>query len=167
MSRQLPRAFSCTALVALVILAAGCASSSLMVSQAPTKKVVVSSVHVVPGDSTVTIDPNIAQAFESQLRQNLYAGEKGKFVDGDELTISYRFIQINEGSRAARYFAGGFGAGKGSMTVEVTFSKGGVELSKINVGGEISAGVFGGSFDSAVKKAAEEAANYTLNNFHA
>ncbi len=53
------------------------------------------------------------------------------------------------------------------MTVEVTFSKGGVELSKINVGGEISAGLFGGSFDSAVKKAAEEAANYTLNNFHA
>jgi hypothetical protein len=167
MSRQLASAFSRTAVVALVILATGCASSSLMVSQPPAKRVVFSSLHIVPGDSTVTIDPQIAQAFEAELRQDLYAGEK-RFVDGDQLTVSYRFVQMNEGSRAARYFAGAFGAGKGTMTVEISYrSKDGVEISKINVGGEISVGVFGGSFDSAVKKAAEEAASYTVNNFHA
>jgi hypothetical protein len=152
-------------LACAALLVAGCAQSSLMISQAPTKKVVAQSTQVVAGDSTVTVSPEIAKLFETELRKDLYQGDKNRFIDGDDLTLSYRFLQLSKGSQAARYFVG-FGVGKGSLTIEITYkSKDGAELSKVNVGGEISAGFFGGDFDLAVKKAAEEAANYTFNNF--
>jgi Domain of unknown function (DUF4410) len=146
-------------------LVAACAQSSLMVSQPPARKAALQSVQIVAGDSTVPVDPQVARLFETELRKDLYEGAK-KFAQGDELTLSYRFIQLDQGSKAARFWLG-FGAGKGSLTIEITYkSKEGAELGRINVGGEIIGGVTGGEFDSAVTKAAEEAANYTFSNFH-
>jgi hypothetical protein len=52
------------------------------------------------------------------------------------------------------------------MTVEVAFhTQSGVDLGKINVGGEISGGVFGGDFDEAISVAAREAADFAISNF--
>lgn len=168
MTLKTPIARSCA--VAMLVTAlgiAGCASGSLMVSEPPTQKMTFSAAHVVSGDSTVTVDPQASQAFETHLRNYLYAGKGAKFSEGDQLTISYRFVQLNKGNQATRYFIG-FGAGKGTLTIEVTFkSRDGRQLGKINVGGEISGGFFGGDFESAIDKAAQQAASYALNNFMA
>lgn len=67
----------------------------------------------------------------------------------------------------ARWFTGGIGnAGEASTMVEFEFlSPEGEALSKIQVEGRIGSGFFGGSTDSALKKAAREAAAYAANSF--
>ena len=141
---------------------AGCATGSLVVSQ-PAKKSVVGSVQIQSaGDSA---DPRLAQIFGSRLSDDLFHSKVHPFNPGSDLTVSYRFVQANAGNRALRYLVG-FGAGKGSVTVEVSFRlKDGTDAGTINVGGQISMGLVGGDFDTAVLKAADEAATYISNNF--
>jgi hypothetical protein len=77
----------------------------------------------------------------------------------------YRFVQYDERNRALRYLVG-FGAGKGTMTAEVTFpDKSGAELGKVAVAGEIIMGFFGGDFDAAISAAAKKIADYTIKTF--
>ncbi len=101
-----------------------------------------------------------ALPFEAKLAQLLY-GQDG-FTKGPGLKIRYRFIQFNPGNQFTRWFWGGIGsAGKGSMTVEARFlDSSDKELAKIQSDGEISSGGFGGSFDFAIQKTAEEVAEY-------
>jgi len=99
--------------------------------------------------------------FETKLREALF--KSGKYKEGGNLTLSYRFVQFSEGSRFARWFTGGIGnAGEGSLVVEVEYIINGKVIGKIQADGRIGSGVFGGSVDNAIEKAATEVANYTL-----
>lgn len=114
---------------------------------------------------TVAVPDEVAAEFTVQVRKAFF--EKGLFDEGAGLSVRYRFVLFDAGNRAARWFTGGIGnAGEASAMIEFRFfSPDGEELSKIQVEGRIGSGFFGGSTDSALRKAAQEAAAYAANAF--
>lgn len=92
---------------------------------------------------------------------------QGKFVQGSELIITYRFVQYDPGNQFTRWFWGGIGnAGEGTITLEATYVDSfGKLLAKIQSEGKIGSGFFGRYFSLALEKAAEEIAEYTIENF--
>ena len=148
-------------LFALLLIQA-CASGTTTVLSPAESGAKFSSVSIASGDDTVAVEEGLAEYYEEKLREYLYT-EDG-FSEGDELTIQYRFIQLDKGSRAARYIIG-FGAGKGELTIETIFlDADGSEVARIQSGGEIAVGFAGGSFKEAVAKAAEKTADYAKDN---
>ena len=118
---------------------------------------------IAHGEDTVDVEDEYGAYFQTKLGEELY--QEGAFVNGDEMTMRYRFIQLDNGSRAERYLLGPI-AGKGTMTIEIIYlDSEGTEVAKIHTGGEVSGGFFGGSFKSALDKAAQEAAEYAISNF--
>jgi hypothetical protein len=132
--------------------------------------IVLQSVHNVPSNpgiriqaakDTVKTSQEISNKFSKYLSEALYTEEK--ICWGDDILLKYRFLQINEGNRLARWFTAGIGnAGEGSLTIEATYyDKSDKLLGKIHTEGKIGSGFFGGSIDSALEKAASEIAAYT------
>lgn len=149
--------------VPALLLLVACATGTTTVLKTPKERRSFETVKIVRMADTVDVDPEIGAYFESQLKDYLYS--KAKFIPGEGLTLQIRFIQLDKGSRAARYVFG-FGAGKGTMTIEgIYLDADGNELSRVHVGGEISAGFFGGDFKEAVNQAAKEMGEYTVANF--
>lgn len=146
-------------------LSACATATTTVLAPASTGQAQAFSTAQIQSDSdTVTVPTEARAHFEKRLNEYLFA-QGSHFKQGDDLTVRYRFIQFDEGSRALRYVVG-FGAGKGTMTVEVVFlDKQQKELAKIQVGGELSMGFFGGDFDEAISRAAKEAADYALKSF--
>jgi hypothetical protein len=147
-------------LLALTLFFTGCGAGKTMVLAPPETSAKFSSAEVYEDQATVNVPSNVSSSFQAKLAQLLY-GPDG-FTKGPGLKIRYRFIQFNSGNQFTRWFWGGIGsAGKGTMTVEVRFfDSRDRELAKIQSEGEISSGAFGGSFDFAVQKTAEEVAGY-------
>lgn len=154
----------CLAAICILILQ-GCGSSRVVVLEPvkPVKNVV--GIHLDAGSHTTKVDREYVDVFESVIREKLY--KEYAFKDGRDLTIRYRFIQFDPGSRFTRYMLGGLGnAGEGSMTVEfIFFDEQNQEVGKIHTEGKIGSGFFGGSTDSAVESAAEALLRYIESNF--
>ena len=149
--------------IAMPILLAACANGATTVLQPAESSFKASTINVAAVGDTVGVDPEISNYYGEKLNEYLFADET--FTTGNDITVSYRFIQFEEGNRAIRYLVG-FGAGKGSLTIESTFTDAtGNELAKIQSEGEISVGVLGGSFKEAVAKAARETSDFALANF--
>jgi Domain of unknown function (DUF4410) len=158
------------AFVVLLLAAtiSACASGATTVLAPPTVAApkAYSTLKIESGTDTVTLPPEARAHFEKRLNEYLLTGKPPtKFAAGSDLTLRYRFIQFDEGSRALRYIVG-FGAGKGKMTAEIVYLDAqGKEVAKINVEGEISMGFFGGDFDMAISQAARQVADYTIKTF--
>ncbi len=149
----------------LMIILQGCAGKgTTMVLNAPTERQMARNYHLVDSGSTVGVESSAKRLFETEVNQGL---RQANMQAGQDLEISYRFIQFDEGSRFMRYMAGGLGnAGEGEMTIEVTFkNRDKQEIGKINVGGKIASGAFGGSFDNAIEQAALQVVRYVNSNF--
>ena len=101
------------------------------------------------------------------LERRLY--EESGFEKGSELRIRYRFVQFDPGNQFARWFWGGLGnTGEGSLSIEAKFvDSSGAEIATIQAQGSINSGFFGGSFELAIDKAAQEIAEYTVANYGA
>ncbi|MEZ5893578.1 MAG: DUF4410 domain-containing protein [Parvularculaceae bacterium] len=152
-------------IVAAILLAAaaGCASATTTVLEPARVKMKTETIAISHGEDTVPIEEEYGAYFRTKLGEELYTA--GAFSEGDGLTVRYRFIQLDQGSRAARYMLGPI-TGKGTMTIEILFlDPEGTEVAKIHTGGEVSGRFFGGSFKSALDKAAKEAAEYAIQNF--
>jgi hypothetical protein len=149
----------------LIIFLGGCGSGRTMVLKPTEIKQHFSSVEIIEGNSTVNVPADVKKVFSQKLEKFVY--EEGGFQKGNELKLKYRFIQFNPGSQFTRYMWGGLGSsGKGTLTVEAKFfDPTDQELAMIQSEGEISSGVFGGSFDFALEKCAKEIAEYTKHNF--
>ncbi len=155
--------FSNFVLMGFLITVIGCASASTTVLEAPKLKLNSDTINIIHAEDTVAIEENLGSYFRRKLAEELY--KEGGFKEGAGLTLRYRFIQLDAGSRTKRYFLGPI-AGKGKLTIEIIYlDDEGNELSKIHTGGEISGGVFGGSFKSALDKSAKESAEYAINNY--
>jgi hypothetical protein len=154
--------------LALAVTISACASGATTVLAPPSAatQATFNTLKIESGTDTVSIPVDARAHFEKRLNEYLLtATPPTKFAPGNDLTLRYRFIQFEEGSRALRYLIG-FGAGKGKMTAEITFLDAqGKEVAKINVEGEISMGFLGGDFDMAISQAAREVADYTIKNF--
>jgi uncharacterized protein DUF4410 len=146
------------------LVLAGCGTGKTMVME-PGESRKASSIAVVEGQSTVTVPAEATAMFKNKLDEMLF--EKGGIKKGQDVTLTYRFVQFNEGSRFKRWLTGGIGnAGEGNLTIEVTYSDGsGKQLGKIVSEGKIGSGFFGGSSDNAIEKAAEEVASYTVDHY--
>jgi hypothetical protein len=147
-------------LLILSLLLIGCGAGKTMVLAPAETSDRFTEAEIIEDQSTVNVPSEVNSSFQAKLSQLIYGD--GGFVRGPGLKIQYRFIQFNPGSQFTRWFWGGIGsAGKGSMTVEAKFlDRAGKELAKIQSEGEITSGAFGGSFDFAVQKAANEVAEY-------
>jgi len=152
-----------------LIIAAGllyvtaCASATTTVLEPSERSIKSASMAIVHGEDTVAVEDEYRAYFQTKLGEELYT--EGAFINGEEMTLRYRFIQLDQGSRTKRYVLGPI-AGKGTMTIEIIYlDSAGVEVAKIHTGGEVSGGFFGGSFKSALDKAAAEAATYAISNF--
>jgi hypothetical protein len=147
-------------LLMLTLSLTGCGAGRTMVLAPVETPVKFTSAELYEDKAAVNVPGDVSAAFHAKLSQLLY-GQDG-FTKGPGLKIRYRFIQFNPGSQFTRWFFGGIGsAGKGTMTVEVRFfDNNDKEIAKILSDGEITSGAFGGSFDFAIQKTAEEVAEY-------
>jgi hypothetical protein len=151
-------------LVCALWLTACGATVTVMNAPQLTPEAVYPTLRIETAADTVEVPPDARAHFEKRLNEYLFTKTSG-FTPGDSLTLRYRFIQFDEGNRALRYVIG-FGAGKGTMTAEVTFlDKNQTELGKISVQGEIIMGILGGDFDAAISAAAKKVADYTIKTF--
>lgn len=150
----------------MALFLSGCGSSRMMVLEPVALKNKPSQVRVIKGNDTVAVSRQAQDCFRKALKRALY--EKGNLKEGrqgSDLTLEYRFLQFDEGSRMKRYLTGGLGnCGEGSLTIQVIYKdKAGKQIGKIHTDGKIGSGFFGGSSDGPIIKAAEEVAHYTLN----
>ncbi len=146
------------------LLLAACGSSKTMVLDTCGETKYVKNFEIVQGKSTTGVPKEAQQLFHNTINKKLT--EIG-YSKGNDLIIEYRFIQFDEGDQFARWMWGGLGnSGEGEMTAEVKFKDiKGNELCKIQVGGKIGSGVFGGSFDHAIENAAHEVVRYVEKTF--
>ena len=148
-------------LILLVGILTSCGAGKMMVLEPVHSVPSNPGVKIQAANDTVRISQEVSDKFFKYLSDSLYA--EGKARRGDDIVVKYRFLQMNEGSRLARWFTAGIGnAGEGTLTVEATYyDQSGKLLGKIHTEGKIGSGFFGGSVDHALEKAACEIANYT------
>ena len=147
------------------LILAGCGVGRAMVIKPPETPFNARTVQAAEGKSPVAVPNEVKSEFIEKLNRYLYA--EGNFQRGDDLIITYRFIQFDPGNQFTRWFWGGIGnAGEGSLTIEAKYyDRNNKELATINTEGRIGSGVFGGAFSDAVDKAAEKIVEYTRTNF--
>jgi len=107
------------------------------------------SISLIEAESEVTIEATNLRHFRRKLEQAL----RDSFAIGNnsELTITYRFISFD-----------------GATSVEsVLTNRAGDQLGKTNTDATVEGVLFGigGSLEGALTDAAEEIAEYTINNF--
>ncbi|MFZ1097845.1 MAG: DUF4410 domain-containing protein, partial [Steroidobacteraceae bacterium] len=132
----------------------------------------INSIAVIEGPSVVPVPAEASAAFKKHLDELLFS--KDGFKRGDDLTLTYRFVQFDEGNRFERWASQGL-AGEGSLTIEVGYTdksgkKLGEIISKVKIGSLLNSRVwglffFGGSSDDALYKAAKEVAGYSATQF--
>ena len=108
-----------TLTAAIALSACATATTTVLEPAGGGQTLTFATVRIQGAGDTVTVPPEARSHFEARLNEYLFAKES-RFKPGDALTIRYRFIQFDQGDRALRYFVS-FGAGKGTLTVEVTF----------------------------------------------
>jgi hypothetical protein len=152
-------------LIPIFLFLVGCGAGKTLVIKPPESKTIISSVDFSEGVSTVNVPEEIREKFKQKLTHMLF--KEGHFQKGSDIEIKYRFIQYDPGNQFSRWFWGGIGnAGEGTLTIEAKFfNPNGKELSVIQSEGKISSGFFGGSFDLALEKAAEEVVEHIKQNY--
>lgn len=150
-----------TSFASLIFISCGTARTIVYEPVIIPSHINTNQVEIFNGTDTTPISDNVKGHFEKQLRKILY--RDGSIQCGPGIKLQYRFLQYEEGNRFARYFLGGVGnTGEASLMIEVTyFDCEGNELGRVQTEGKISSGIFGGSSNNAVDRAAEEIAHYT------
>lgn len=154
-------------LVAALLLAAAlpaCISTSdVRETRGPAKAHKVSSIDIAPERSTVQVAPEAVARFQKFLEDDFYY--KHGFQRGNQLKLRWRFTEFDQGNRALRYFVG-FGAGNGKVVAHATFldEKNRV-VGAVEAHGRIVSGMFGGSYDTALRNCTDEINRYAEEHF--
>lgn len=116
------------------------------------------------GGAAVTQD---AAAYLQRKMEEAFFGPNQPFTRGNDLTVRYRFVGFDRGSRISRYLLGGLAGGEAEMVIEAEFVRpDGTVLAKVQSQGRVNAGFFGGSSNSAIDGAVKEIRDYAIANFH-
>ena len=152
-------------LISFCMMLISCGATNTLLLESPSEKTSSKTIKIVEAKSTVEVSSEMKENFNKLLKKEIYS--KGKFSEGNGITLEYRFLQFNEGSRMARWLTGGFNnAGEGTLTVEAVIKNGNnFIIAKIQVEGKIVYGFFGGSIDRAMTQVAQGVAKYTITNF--
>jgi hypothetical protein len=155
-------------LAALALLAApiaACSSSNLIVEQAVRQPMRVNAVQLAYSDSTVNVDPDGIAYLQRKMTEAFHGGTAPAFREGQDLTIRYRFVSYEEGSRIGRYLLGGL-TGGATMLVEAEFvTPGGDTIGRVRGQGNVSGGIAGGSHNSAIDSAVKQIRDYAVATF--
>jgi hypothetical protein len=112
---------------------------------------------------TCAVAKDVDEHLQKAMNEDFFG--KRAFQHGNELTVQYQIMFVNEGNRAMRAFVG-FGTGKGKVTVQATFKDGkGKQLATIMIDGEVNGGVYGGSIYSAAENCADQISDYATDNY--
>jgi hypothetical protein len=151
-------------LTAYALVAGGCAGARPIETQRPGTVSAVTTVQSFQEKENSDIPDSISSRFQVILDEALY--DENHFRRGPQLTIRWKITAVDEGNRAARYFAGVFGAGKGKMIVAAKFfDQRGRQVGAIQSDGHISMGAFGGSYQSVMSVCADVIAKYARVHF--
>jgi hypothetical protein len=155
-------------LAALALLAlplGACTSSNLIVEQAARAPVSVQSVNLVYGDSTVNVTDDAAAYLNERMRNAFHGGDAPAFAQGNDMTVRYRFVSYETGSRVVRYLLPGI-AGGSTMIVEAEFvSPSGEVIARVRGQGNVGGGIVGGSHNSAIDSAVNQIREFAVANF--
>jgi len=140
----------------------GCMSVNHQVTKSIAQKQSLMSVDI--SKNTSSLNAKETELFEKTLLTRL---EKAGFQKSgkNKLTIEYKVVNFNPGSRFLRYMFGIFGAGKATLTLEIKYMKDGKVLSEAKVDGQLRIGTFGGPAGSLFEEAGLKVAEYTIANF--
>lgn len=171
---------SSVTILALSLTLAACGSGNVVVKNQTDDIKPVASVKVERLEPYVPIQAEQERIFENELAKRLYTpdidgdqienadvADQPVYKEGEDLTIQYRFVQVEEGSQMTRLLTGGIGSfGEGNVTIEVTLLDGNkASLGKFLTEGKVSTGLDGGKIEKAVMKAADEAVSYVKRQF--
>ena len=155
-------------LAALLLLAmpiAACSSSNLIVEQAARNPIRAQAVNLVYDNSTVNVSDDAVTYLRDRMENAFHGGDAPAFARGQDVTIRYRFVSFERGSRIARYMLPGI-AGGATMIVEAEFvSPSGEVLSRVRGQGNVGGGLVGGSHNSAIDSAVNQIREYAVANF--
>jgi len=141
-----------------LLLATGCSGGYLITVDPPPEQRHYPTARVRPA-------PMLAGTYE--LRRLFEQSIQTRLSDvgmqpGDDLTIEYRVLFDDEGSRLHRLFWLGL-VGEGKIEVEVVYKDAaGQPQARIQAEGTIQGGLLGGAYSRAVEEAASRVADYTL-----
>jgi ribosome-associated translation inhibitor RaiA len=144
----------------ILIILSGCASTTgkILAVKSPEDFSQISSINIQEKASNIPVSEDVKTYFSEKLKQKLY--EEEGYLEGKDITIEYRFVQVNKGNRFIRWLIG-FGTGKGAIRIEAKFKNtAGDVTSNIQAEGTISGGILGGEFYSAIDKAVSEMIKY-------
>ena len=153
------------AILACVIAAGGgCGSARLRVVEPPPDNPPrVSTLKIIEARHAVDVPDKRRANFLDRFRRAMY--EKGAFKPGEEMTIEYRFLVYDEGSRVKRHVIG-FGAGEAEILVQAVFKDTtGQPLGRVETTGRVTSGIVGGDFKDAFNRAAEKIAAYAAETY--
>lgn len=153
------------AATAAVMLSA-CASSALTVESPAVAGFRTDSVSIERDPQMpVSVDAENLAYTQRQLEEAFFGGKAPLFDRGSGMTVRYRYVGFNEGSRVGRYLTGGF-AGASKVVLETDFvAPDGRVLGTVRGEGEVRAGFAGGSNKSGIDKAVKKIAEYAAANF--
>ncbi|MGB3796834.1 MAG: hypothetical protein WA957_11085 [Alteraurantiacibacter sp.] len=153
-----------TAAIAALMLSA-CANSALTVEQPYRGAQKFSTAMVQYDASTVGVDDENIAYTTKKMEQALFGGDTPVFSQGSGLTVRYRYVGFDEGSRFGRYLSGGL-AGGSKVVLETEFvSPTGEVLATVRGEGTVGGGLAGGSNKTGIDKAVEKVADYAAANF--
>lgn len=152
--------------VAALVVSA-CGTSRNIVENNTAEHVRVRTFQIQHTNDTVYVPQRTQNRFHEVLANEFY--RNAGFSYGDGITVRYRFVSLTQGNRAMRFLAGGIGnAGQASLVIESEFlDENGTVLATIQTEGRIDSGLLGGSYNSAMERAAEEITAYARENFYA
>lgn len=150
--------------VAALALSA-CANSSLMVEQPYSGSYRTASAMISADSSTVAVDEKNAEYTQRKMEEAFFGGDTPLFREGDGMSVVYRYLTFDEGSRLARYALGPI-AGGSKVLLEVDFvGPDGTVMSTVRGEGTVAGGFFGGSNKTGIDKAINKVAEYASENF--
>lgn len=153
-----PAIASGLALFLVLLLATGCSGGYLITIDPPPEQrhYPTARVRAAPAlGGTYELRRLIEQSIQAKLSE---AGMR----PGDDLTIEYRVLFDDTGSRLHRFFWLGL-VGEGKVEVEVVYKDAaGEPQARIQAEGTIQGGLLGGAFSRAIDEAASRVASYTL-----
>jgi hypothetical protein len=111
------------------------------------------------------VPDSVANYVQSKMDHAFFKGNP-PFGRGRDITVRYRFVEFEPGSRVGRAVLGPLGIGTAEVAVEAQFlDQQGKLIARVRSRGETRAGIFGGSFYSAIDRAVEDIRRYAISQF--
>lgn len=143
---------------------AACSGGKLTVEQ-PSSSYRGSHLMLLEYEPSAKVPKAVANYVQSKMDDAFFKG-KPPFGRGRDITVRYRFVEFERGNRVGRAALGPLVVGTEEVAQEAQFIDGqGTVISRVRSRRETRAGIFGGSFYSAIDRAVEDIRRYAASQF--